>query len=439
MRAVFHTLGCKVNQYETEVMAGRLAECGYEIASSSRGTADVVVVNSCTVTGESDGKVRKLIRRCRREQPSAILVLTGCYPQAYPDIGSLVPEADIILGTKNRPALPDYIDRFRLTGERIVEIAAHERGEAFEDDPIASFQERTRAFVKIQDGCNRYCSYCIIPTARGPLRSRPLDSVREQCRRLSDAGYREIVLTGINLSAYGEESGGGHTLFDAIEAACSAEGVERVRLGSLEPDKITPDAVRRLAALPKLCPQFHLSLQSGCDETLRRMNRHYTAARYHTIADALREAFPGCAITTDIMVGFPGETAEEFEASLQFAREVAFAKAHVFIYSPREGTRAAKMPDQIPRHTAEQRSRRMIEVTGQTRAAFLQQHLGKTFPVLFEQRHPDGFFTGYTPDYTPVRVESSGPLTGHTLPVRITAAGEDSCTGQLCNTIKGDA
>lgn len=431
MRAVFHTLGCKVNQYETEVMAGKLKSCGYEVVSPSRDPADVVVVNSCTVTGESDSKVRKLLRRCRREQPGAILILTGCYPQAYPDIGRLVPEADIILGTRNRPALPDYIEQFRLTGERIVEISAHERGEAFEDDPISSFQERTRAFVKIQDGCNRYCSYCIIPTARGPLRSRPLASVRQQCVRLSDAGYREIVLTGINLSAYGEESGNIHTLFDAVEAACSVDKVERVRLGSLEPDKITPEAVRRLAALPKLCPQFHLSLQSGCDDTLRRMNRHYTAAQYRSIVDALRKVFPDCAITTDIMVGFPGETDKEFETSLQFAHDIAFAKAHVFIYSPREGTRAAKMPDQVDRHTAEQRSRRMIAETGHTRAAFLQGHVGKEFPVLFEQRHSDGFFTGYTPDYTPVRVQNDESLTGHTLSVFITGVEEDGCTGQI--------
>ena len=428
MKAAFYTLGCKVNQYEAQILEQLFSASGYEIVPHTE-PADVYVINSCTVTATGDQKTRRMLRHLKSQNPNAVVALTGCYPQAFPDAADRLPEADVVTGARGRERLAALVERARATGERIVDIRPHERGEAFEPMRAEQFSERTRAFVKIEDGCERYCAYCIIPTARGPVRSKKPDELRAELEGLANAGYREAVLVGINLSCYGKDLG--LRLIDAVELACSVEGIERVRLGSLEPELLTDGDIERMSRQRKLCPQFHLSLQSGCDATLRRMNRHYDAAEYARIAGSLRRHFENCAITTDIMVGFPGEDEAEFEHSLAFAEKIALARAHVFSYSRRPGTRAADMPGQVPRAVREARSARMIEATLRTRAAFLAAQVGSEAEVLFESRTADGMQEGYTPNYTPVRVRADETLAGSIRKVRIISAHGDWCEGEF--------
>ena len=428
MKVKFVTLGCKVNQVESEAMREALLAAGFQEAAGGE-TADVVVVNSCTVTATSDQKARQALRREKKRNPGAVAVLTGCWPQAFPQEAQEFLEADVVLGTARRGDLVPRLLEYLSTKQRVVDIAPHQKGEKFEKLTISAMHGRTRAFVKIEDGCDRFCSYCIIPYARGRVRSKPLEDIREEAARLGEAGYKEVVLTGINLPAYGKDLGG--DLCDAVEAACAAPGILRVRLGSLEPEQLTPPVIARLAAQEKLCPQFHLSLQSGCDETLRRMNRHYTTAEYRQIVGDLRKAFPNCAVTTDIMVGFAGETEEEFAKSLAFAKEIAFAKVHVFAYSRRPGTRAYDMPGQVPNREKERRSREMIAATLETQRAFFAAQTGRVEEVLFEQERDRNVYEGYTRNYTPVRVASAAPLQGQVRQVRLTQALEDFCLGEL--------
>jgi len=428
MKAKMITLGCKVNQYESEAMLEALLQGGFQEAGPGE-EADVVVVNSCTVTATSDQKARQALRRAKKDNPGAVTVLTGCWPQAFPEEAERFLEADIVLGTANRSALLPHILEYLSAKQRIVDIAPHETGEKFEKLQVSAFHGRTRAFLKIEDGCNRFCSYCIIPYARGRVRSKPLSDIRKEVKELAAHGYQEVVLTGINLPAYGQDLG--LHLCDAVEAACAEPGIRRVRLGSLEPEQLTDEVIARLGRQEKLCPQFHLSLQSGCDATLRRMNRHYTADEYRHIVLNLRRAFPNCAVTTDIMVGFAGETEAEFEESLAFAKEIAFAKVHVFAYSRRPGTRAYNAPGQVSNKVKEERSRRMIEATLATQRAFFETQVGKTEEVLFEQAADQNVYEGYTKNYTPVRAASPKPLHGLILPVAITSAGKDYCIGTL--------
>ena len=428
MKVKFVTLGCKVNQVESEAMREALLAAGFQEAAGGE-TADVVVVNSCTVTATSDQKARQALRREKKRNPGAVAVLTGCWPQAFPQEAQEFLEADVVLGTARRGDLVPRLLEYLSTKQRVVDIAPHQKGEKFEKLTISAMHGRTRAFVKIEDGCDRFCSYCIIPYARGRVRSKPLEDIREEAARLGEAGYKEVVLTGINLPAYGKDLGG--DLCDAVEAACAAPGILRVRLGSLEPEQLTPPVIARLAAQEKLCPQFHLSLQSGCDDTLRRMNRHYTTAEYRQIVGDLRKAFPNCAVTTDIMVGFAGETEEEFGESLAFAKEIAFAKVHVFAYSRRPGTRAYDMPGQVPNREKERRSREMIAATLETQRAFFAAQTGRVEEVLFEQERDRNVYEGYTRNYTPVRVASAAPLQGQIRQVHLTQALEDFCLGEL--------
>ena len=391
MNVKFITLGCKVNQVESEAMREALLAGGFQEAAEGQ-TADVVVVNSCTVTAVSDQKARQALRREKKRNPGAVAVLTGCWPQAFPQEAEDFLEADIVLGTTRRAALLPKILEYLSTKQRIVDIAPHEKGEKFEKLTISAMHGRTRACRKLEDGCDRFCSYCIIPYARGRVRSKPLEDIKAEAALLGDHGYREVVLTGINLPAYGKDLG--LHLCDAVEAACAAPGIARVRLGSLEPEQLTPEVIARMAKQEKLCPQFHLSLQSGCDATLKRMNRHYTTAEYRQIVHNLRQAFPNCAITTDIMVGFAGETEEEFAASLAFAKEIAFAKVHVFAYSRRPGTRAYDMPGQVANKVKEDRSRQMIAATLATQRDFFAAQVGRVEEVLFEQEREKNVYEG---------------------------------------------
>ncbi|MBR2406291.1 MAG: tRNA (N(6)-L-threonylcarbamoyladenosine(37)-C(2))-methylthiotransferase MtaB [Clostridia bacterium] len=428
MKAFFHTLGCKVNQYETQAMRRLLEEQGYETAEFEVGQPDmgeaVLVINSCTVTGESDRKLRQLLRRCRREHPQAVLVLTGCFPQAFPADAAALPEPQIVLGNAARRELPERLAQFYNEGQRVVAIGPH--GKEYESLSICEFQGRTRAFVKIEDGCDRFCSYCIIPYARGRVRSKPLEELAAEAERLAEQGYKEIVLVGINLTAYGKDTG--DTICDAVEAAARPEGIRRVRLGSIEPDHLNDEVLARLAACEKLCPQFHLALQSGCDATLKRMNRHYTTAEYRDLCEKLRAAFPGCAITTDIMVGFPGETEEEFAASVAFAEKIGFSRMHCFPYSRRPGTPAAKAPNQVPNAEKMKRNKAMIAMAERSREAYESALVGETVTVLTETEFPDGRMGGYTDTYVPVIV--SGCAAGELVQVRITAYENGVCVGE---------
>ncbi|NLG92929.1 MAG: MiaB/RimO family radical SAM methylthiotransferase, partial [Clostridiales bacterium] len=359
----------------------------------------------------------------------AVIVLTGCMPQAFPEAAAELQDADIVLGNSNRSSLLPDILNYLSSRQRIVDIVPHEKTSGFEAMKVNQFYERTRAFVKIEDGCNRFCSYCIIPYARGRVRSKPMEELKKEINEIAANGYREVVLTGINLSAYGQDIG--LHLCDAVETACAPENIARVRLGSLEPEQLSEEVIARLSRQKKLCAQFHLSLQSGCDETLRRMNRHYNTDEYRTIVKNLRAAFPNAAITTDIMVGFPGETEEEFQKSLDFAKEIGFAKVHVFAYSRRPGTKANDAPDQVTQAVKEQRSRRMIEITQKTKEDFFRWQVGLTEPVLFERECEKGVYEGYTENYTPVKTQSGESLAGRIVPVKLTQALRDFCIGEL--------
>ena len=420
------TLGCKVNQYETQAMLNQLLQGGFSACQTGE-DADIILLNSCTVTSTSDHKVKQTLHKARREHPHAVIVLTGCMPQAFPELAEDLTDADIVLGNSNRSSLLPHILQYLSTRQRIIDIVPHQTKEKFESMSVENFYERTRAFIKIQDGCNRFCSYCIIPYARGRVRSKPLDDLIAEVTQLSEKGYKEIVLTGINLSAFGQDIN--LHLCDAVEAVCAINGIERVRLGSLEPEQLSEDVIIRLSKQQKLCPQFHLSLQSGCDETLKRMNRHYTTEEYRPIVQNLRNAFDNAAITTDIMVGFPGETEEEFMQSLEFAKEISFSKVHVFAYSQRPGTKACNAPNQITKKVKETRSKQMMHVTNQTKQAFLNQQCGTIQDVLVEREINTNLYEGYTANYTPVQFHSDKNLCGQLVAVHITKANENDCYG----------
>ena len=428
MKVRIITLGCKVNQYESQAMLSDLLDNGYEAAHDGE-EADAVIINSCTVTASSDQKVRQTVRRARADHPNAVIVLTGCMPQAFPEKSANLLEADIVIGNRERSALRGYLEKYRQNRKRIVEIIPHETGEPFEPMLVSDYYERTRAFLKIEDGCNRFCSYCIIPYARGRVRSKKPEDLLRELTALAHNGYREVVLTGINLSCYGAEFG--MNLCDAVETACSVEGIERVRLGSLEPERLSDEVIARLSKQKKLCPQFHLSLQSGCDRTLRRMNRHYSCAEFSEIAGNLRDAFPNAALTTDVMVGFSGETQEEFEESVRFVQKIGFARIHVFPYSRRPGTRAYDFPEIIGNKEKERRSRAMISAADALRKNFLESQIGLTEPVLFEQRDGQGFYEGYTENYTPVKVRCGRSLHGEILKVKLVSLSGDACFGEI--------
>lgn len=427
MKAAFYTLGCKVNQYESQAVAQSLEKNGFEIVEASA-EADVYIINSCTVTAESDRKTRQAVRRFRKNNPDSIIVLTGCMPQAFPQESSELDSADIIIGNKSNHMIYDYIMQFINRRERIIAVDEHKSGEAFKGDIISSFRERTRANVKIEDGCNRFCSYCIIPYARGRVRSKPFDVLAQELESLEKNGFSEIVLVGINLSAYLTEDG--KNLADAVALAASFDGIKRVRLGSLEPDHITDEMIARLAEIPEFCPQFHISLQSGCDKTLKKMNRHYNSDEYYALCQKLRAAFENTTITTDIMVGFPGETREDFEASLEFAKRVGFEKVHVFPYSRRPGTPAARMTEQVLNSEKSERASLMTAATDKIRNEFLEKQIGKILEILPEEFH-DGFIHGYTANYTPVRIAAECDCFGKLIKTKITAVEGDYCIGEI--------
>ncbi len=427
MKVTFYTLGCKVNEYETESMREQLSAAGYDCSGTAT-DSDIVIINSCTVTAESDRKTRQAVRRFRKQLPDAIIVLCGCVPAAFPDIAEQLPEADILFSNAGDGSLCTLLDRYINEKKRVIDIKPHKKGECFSTPPITDFSERTRAFVKIEDGCDRYCSYCIIPTARGRVRSRGIESIKAEITALAEKGFCEIVLVGINLSAYGKDNG--LNLCDAVEAVAEIKGISRVRLGSLEPDHISDEMLLRLSKIEEFCPQFHLSLQSGCDATLKRMNRHYDSAFYRNLITRIRGIFPDCSITTDIMVGFAGETDGEFNESLSFAKEIGFAKAHIFAYSRRAGTVADKLPNQVQNAKKTERSHIMITACEEKEREFLSAQLGKSFPVLFETCD-DGNYYGYTPNYTRVKAKAQENLCGQIVNIKLLCVDGDCVLGSI--------
>ena len=408
MKFYFYTLGCKVNQYESQMLSELLENSGHSIVSSPK-DAEGVIINSCTVTAEGDRKTRQAVRRFRRNLPKGVIVLMGCLPQAFPAEAEKLAEADIITGNSAHEEIPKLIEEFLREGERVVHIVPHEKGEKYKTPSLCRFSERTRAFMKVQDGCDRYCTYCTIPKARGEIRSRTLADIESEAQKLSNNGYSEIVLVGINLTSFGRDTG--LDICDAVAAAAKPNGIKRIRLGSLEPDHISDETLEKLGEIKEFCPQFHLALQSGCDATLKRMNRHYDTAFYRDLVKRIRTNFQNASITTDIMVGFPGETEEEFKDSLAFYREIGFARGHVFAYSKRAGTIAAALKNQVDEVVKAERAKIMAKAAEDCEKAFIKTQIGKTASVLFET-YKDGINEGYSENYTRVVLKSEENLTG---------------------------
>ena len=415
MKVAIYTLGCKMNQYETQAMEQLLRQRGHETVEFES-AADVYVVNTCSVTAVSDQKSRKMLHRVRREHPEALLAVCGCYPQTHvEDVRKL--DVDLIGGTGDRAGFVDLLEQAMEGRQRIESIDQSFERRVFEVLPAGGMENRTRAMLKVEDGCVNFCSYCIIPYARGPIRSASLETAVAQTHQLAESGYREIIVTGIEISSWGRDLKNGLELIDLMEAICAAAPEVRIRLGSLEPRTITEDFCRRAAALKNLCPQFHLSMQSGCDATLKRMNRKYDTARYAQSIVLLNQYFEHPAITTDMIVGFPEETEEEFAATLDFIRTCGFAQMHIFPYSIRPGTPAAKMT-QVPKSVMEDRARRGAAVAAEMRQAYLEGCVGQVYPVLFEQPR-DGKFFGHAPNYMEVLVDGEN-LHNQVRSVRIT-------------------
>ncbi len=409
MNVKFITLGCKTNFYESQAMAELFRDAGYEVIE--KGAADIYVINTCTVTGTGAQKSRQHIRKVRKESPNAVIAVTGCYAQTEPEAVGALGAADVIVGNSGRRDIVTLCER-ALKGERISECVNIMKEREFEEIALTPSQSRIRANIKIEDGCNNFCTYCIIPYARGPVRSRDIDKIAEETRLLADHGYAEIVLTGIHIGSYGKDLKNGLGLADVAETVCGIEGIKRVRLGSVEPMTITEDFVSRTKKLKNLCPQFHLSLQSGCDETLKRMKRHYTAAEYKEAVKRIRDAFPDASITTDLMVGFPGETDEEFEASYKFCREIGFMHMHVFKYSIRSGTVAAGMENQVPEEVKEARSEKMIALSEKMKKEFYDRFVGRETEVLIEKRTKSGKFHATTANYMDVYIDADESMEG---------------------------
>lgn len=430
MKAAFYTLGCKVNQYESEYMAELLKNAGFEIVSSND-EADYYIVNSCTVTATADQKTRQNVRKFKRKHPNSTVILTGCMPQAFPESAEQLDEADIVLSNKSNNDILTLINQYTATHNRIVDIKKHERDDAFSTCSIDSFNKRIRAFVKIEDGCDRFCSYCIIPMSRGRVRSKSLDDLKNEVNSLADNGVKEIVLVGINLSSYGK--GSDFNIVDAVRVCCENNKIIRVRLGSLEPDHITDEIIDGLAKYDKFCPQFHISLQSGCDKTLKSMNRHYDSAEYRELCKKLRKRFDDATITTDVMVGFNDETEDDFYDSLEFVKSVGFEKVHTFPYSERQGTAASKRGDNVPKAEKERRAKIMIEETQKVRIDYFESLINQTLDVLIENKVGNDEYQGYTKNYVPVKIKSDKNLIGEIKPVIVTGYDEaiDECIGKI--------
>ncbi len=430
MRVAFYTLGCKVNQYETQALEQLFAARGHALVPFE-GEADAYIVNSCTVTAVSDKKSRQTVRQARKRAPGAVIALCGCYPQTHPEDMDDLP-VDLVAGTGDRARFVELVEQAWAERQPITALDDAMKRRVFEPLPAGGLEGRTRAMLKVEDGCVNFCAYCIIPYARGPVRSLPLCDAVEQAKKLAAEGYKELVLTGIEISSWGHDFRDGSSLIDLVEAVCGAAPDCRVRLGSLEPRTVTEEFCVRGAKLDNLCPHFHLSMQSGCDATLRRMNRKYNTARFYESVSLLRRHFDAPAVTTDMIVGFPGETGGEFEQSLDFIQQCAFAAMHIFPYSRRPGTPAAAMPGQVLNAVKEERARRAGEIAAGMERDYLSRFAGQRVEVLFEEER-DGLWRGHTARYCEVRVKSGENLHNRLCRVSVTGVGDGYLEGEILN------
>ncbi|WP_270771481.1 tRNA (N(6)-L-threonylcarbamoyladenosine(37)-C(2))-methylthiotransferase MtaB [Intestinibacter bartlettii] len=417
-KVAFYTLGCKVNQYETEAMLELFEKEGYEKAETED-YADVYVINTCTVTHMSDRKSRQYIRRMKKKNPDAIIAVVGCYSQVSPEEILSIDEVNLVMGTNDRKKIVEEVKKIDAS-RKVSTVDDIMKVKAFEEIEINKTNGKTRAFMKIQDGCDRYCSYCIIPYARGRVRSRDLESIVKEVENLASNGYKEVVLTGIHVASYGKDiKDSDIKLLDVIKQINDIEGIERIRLSSVEPILFTDEFVEAVSTMDKVCPHYHLSLQSGCDETLKRMKRRYTTEEYKAIVDRLRAAIPNVSITTDVIVGFPGETNEEFDKTYEFLKYIELTHMHVFKYSPRKGTPAATMENQVDPSTKHDRSEKLLQLNEENFNKFGQKMLDKEFNVLFEQKVGDNKYEGLTENYVKVIVESDNDISEQILKVKI--------------------
>lgn len=416
-KVAFTTLGCKVNMYDTEAMSELFQKKGYEIVDFDK-FADIYIINTCTVTNFGDKKSRQAIRRAKKINPDAIVVATGCYSQVAPDDVKKIDGINIVTGTKNRNDIVEIVENYSDKTKIINMVNNVMKKVDFENLSVNNLKGRARAYLKIQDGCDRFCSYCIIPYARGPVRSRHPDDVILEVKKLAENGYKEIVLTGIHVASYGKDLKN-VSIEKILEQVHETDGIERIRLSSIEPLIVTDSFIETIKKLPKLCEHFHLSLQSGCDRTLKRMNRQYTTAEYKTAAKKIQKLYPNAAITTDIIVGFPGETEEDFNKSLNFAKEIAFAKIHVFPYSPKIGTKAAEYPNQISSEIKNLRSKKLITVSNELNKKFLSNYINKEKDVLFERHIGNNIYEGHTTNYITVHAKSEKDISNKILRVKI--------------------
>lgn len=420
-KVALHNLGCKVNAYETEAMQEMLEHAGYEIVPFQEG-ADIYVINTCTVTNIADRKSRQMLHRARKMNPDAVVVAAGCYVQAQAEKQVIDPCIDIVLGNNKKQDILTALQAYEEAHGDLREVIDINHTKEYENLHLTKQGEHTRAYIKVQDGCNQFCSYCIIPYARGRVRSRAKEDVVAEVTDLAKNGYQEVVLTGIHLSSYGIDFENEDNLLSLIRAVHKIEGIKRIRLGSLEPRIITEEFVQAIAALPKMCPHFHLSLQSGCNETLKRMNRRYTSEEFYEKCEILRKYFEKPALTTDVIVGFPQETEEEFETTYEFLKKICFYETHIFKYSKREGTKAAVMQGQIPEQIKAKRSARLIELGEKNRRAYEESFLGKTVEVLVEEKsdvNGKEMWTGHTKEYMKIALESEKNLQNCILNVQI--------------------
>ena len=427
MRVAFYTLGCRVNQYESEAMAEKFIKDGYEVVDYSD-FADVYVINTCTVTNMGDKKSRQIINRAKKENSEAIVAVVGCYSQIATNEVSSIDSVDVVLGTRNKGDIVYYVNKARETQEKQVVVNEVLRNKVFEDLDIEEYQDKTRAFLKIQDGCNRFCTYCLIPFARGNICSKNPQKVLNEVERLASHGFKEVILSGIHTASYGLDLEGNINLINIIEEIEKIDGIERIRIGSIEPAFFTEEVVEKIKGFKKLCPHFHLSLQSGCDATLKRMNRRYTAEEYEAAVNMLRETLPDVSISTDVIVGFPGETEEEFNETYEYLKRIHLTKTHVFKYSPRKGTKAADMPNQLDGTIKDIRSKALIELNDKNEHAFTEKFIGRVMDVLIEKEIKDkpDFYEGYTRNYIKVIVHCmSADITGKIVEVKIEEAVED--------------
>jgi len=430
-KVAFYTLGCKTNQYDTEAMQEQFVKKGYHVVDF-QDYSDVYVVNTCTVTNLGDRKSRQMIRKAHRNNPNAVIAVVGCYAQQAADEVLAIPGVKVALGTKNRNKIVDYVEMAETNDIAINAVEDIMKVREFEETPIEAYDGKTRAILKIQEGCNQFCTYCIIPYARGPIRSRKPESVRQEAERLAAAGFKELVFTGIHIASYGKDLKD-TDLLALLRNVHDVQGIERIRLGSIEPTLLTGEFVKAVKDLPKVCRHYYISLQSGCDETLKRMNRRYTTDQYRDIVEGLRKEIPEVAVTTDIMVGFPGETDQEFADTYAFTETIGFSRIHVFQYSPRRGTPAASYEEQVPSQVKEKRSRALIELGSRLQRSFLEQFIGRELTVLFEEESLDreGFIKGYTDHYLKVIAPMTDDWEGSMLPVMIDKCENDSLIGHI--------